>query len=775
MTNHRILLSLVIWAALGVDGLGAAPLAVNRDLSRLASLPSFDVHPDGRFTFVWSAYDRHREWLLASSAAEGSISGSTELSPGVGTYCQPRFVATGAGAGWAFWTRQRDGRWEVVARRLSGGEWAPVEILSGASDHAMTPVAAVNGSHTALAFEQHATPGRIAIRIWDGRQWSAAAPASEAGVSSYRPVLVSGPDGQLWAFWDSYLVSERGYAVFARRILPKPGAIERVSPAGRNCLKPSAVHAATTGLAVAWVQTDEVIGGAGVLDHRDAIHVAIRNSKGWQPASDSAGDGAAAPLEFGLLARMEPGFEPVWGYAGRRRQPILIEDGGALLLLWERRIRSGGPASEPGRLCARRWNGEHWSAPVILHEGLVEYGVPEAAAAAAGRIAIVGRDPRHVFQFLSVDVRSGKPFEFEPWPGWKPVRLPLHAPAARPFIDLDGKRHYLYWGDLHVHSALTPDAEGEVDELMHFARDKAAIDVAVVQENDVNSWLTSAYVDHRLSASEYAQSVYFSRRYTEPGRFVALPGFEWSQRTRDDNKPNHRTVMYAGPDAPIVRHTENNGNFDELCQAVQAAGGNMFTQHEAFRLVGCSADTNIEVATGWGVYISDPETVHRALSAQHRLGFVATSDGHRRNPGTGGGLTGIYAPELTPEAILDALKKRRVYATNGSRVVLDARANGRFMGEDVEAGETVDLQLRVASPKPVARVVLVRDGREIHSSPANGGKEVRAGFTDRPGAGFHWYYWRVELEGSLPHYGGNVEAAEGVFAWSSPHRVTCAH
>ena len=749
---------------IGLCGSLLAAGQVNHDLSQLASLPSFDVHPDGRLTFVWSAYNRDLEWMWAA-ASDGK---AMLLSPGAGIYCHPRFAATGPNAGWAFWTRQRDGRWEVVGRQLAGGAWSPLEILTDGPDQAMLPAAAVSGRYMALAFEQHSNPGRIAMRTWDGRQWSPAAPVSQEGAGSYRPALVSAPGGELWAFWDSYLPAERGYAVFGRRMLPKPAAIERISPPGRNCLKPAAVHAGKTGLAVAWVETDEVIGGAGVLDHQDTIHVATRDSSGWR-------DTAVAPLVFGQLPKMEPEYEAVWGYSGRRRHPMLIDDGGVLTLLWERRIRSGGPAGEPGRLCARRLEGGQWSAPVVLHEGLVEYAVPENLKAAGGRISIVGRDPKHRMQTLAVDLSAGKPFAFEPWPGWKPVSLPLHtAPAARPFIVIEGQRHYLYWGDLHVHSVLTPDAEGEVDELMHFARDKAAIDVVVVQENDSNSWSKDAFVDHRLIASDYAMGVYLSRRYTEPGRFVALPGFEWTQRTADDNKPNHRTVMFAGPDTPIVRHTENNHNFDELCQAVQAAGGNMFTQHEAFRLTGCPVDTNIEVATGWSIYIREPATVHAALSARRRLGFVATSDGHRRNPGTGGGLTGIYAPELTPKAILEALKNRRVYATNGSRIVLDALANGRIMGEDVEAADTVDLRLRVASPKPVARVVLLRDGQEIQSVPVKGAREHSTAFTDRPGPGFHWYYWRVELEGSLPHYSGNVEAAEGLFAWSSPHRVNCA-
>jgi len=764
-------LVLLLLAACGAHG--TEPWVVNHDVPMLASLPSFDAHPGGRLTFAWGVYERDVETMWATSLAGGQMASAVELAP-AGVHCQPRFVATGANDGWAFWTRRREGRWEVAARRLAGGSWLPPEVLSDPTHDAMAPAAVADGSRVTVAFERHSVPQAVVARTWDGRRWSSAATLSGGGAPAYRPALASGPAGEVWAFWDSYLPAERAYAVFGRPVLPAPGPAGRISAPGRNSLKPAAVWAARAGLAVAWLDTEEVTGGAGVLDHWDTIRVATRGAGGWRSTTAEGGEPAVVPLAFGLLARMEPEFEAVWGYAGRRRHPILLDGDGSLWLLWERRIRSGGQSGEPGRLCARRFEGNRWSAPAVLHEGLVEYAVPENSRAAGGKVAVLGRDIRHRFLTLSVDLASGKPLAFEPWPGWRPVQLPRSAPPPRPAIRVDGRRHQLYWGDLHVHSILTPDAEGEVDELMHFTRDKASLDVVVIQENDSNSWSPKAFADHRLSASEYTLSVYFSRRHTEPGRFLALPGFEWSQRTADDNQPNHRTVMYAGPDTPIIRHSENGGDFDELCRVAGAAGGNMFTQHEAFRLTGCAADTNIEVATGWGVYIRNPEKIHRELSAGHRVGFVATSDGHRRNPGTGGGLTGIWAAELTPQAVLDALKRRRVFATSGTRVVVDARANERFMGEDVEAGDTVALRVRVTSPKPVARLVLVRDGREIRVEPGGGGTSFNLAHTDRPGPGFHWYYWRVELEGTQPQYRGNVKPAEGLYAWSSPHRVTCA-
>ena len=65
---------------------------------------------------------------------------------------------------------------------------------------------------------------------------------------------------------------------------------------------------------------------------------------------------------------------------------------------------------------------------------------------------------------------------------------------------------------------------------------KAKIDVMVMQENDASSWLDAgaqgAYRGGMLPEAWYRVGVYLSRKYTEPGGFIALPGWEWSHRNR---------------------------------------------------------------------------------------------------------------------------------------------------------------------------------------------------------------------------------------------------
>lgn len=737
----------------------AQTLTINGAANWLASQPSFAAHADGTQTFVWNAYRLGRDKIFGVTERGGRLSRPLLLSPGGGVYYHPVVVSNG----WVFWSRQVNGRWQIVGRCQRDGRWDPLVVLSGASHNGLAPTAVDFGNGVALAWEDHsAQPQRIMVRVWDGKSWSSARAVSEQ--RAYRPALAATRSGELWAFWDAY-VDER-YVVYGRQVEPRLGDVQRLSKPGRDCLKATAT-AFDGGIGVAWVSRVELIGGEGALDHWDRVQATVVGSGNVEDVAD---------LRHGLLSDIEPKPGPIWGYSGRRRHPMLASDGDGVWLLWERRTIPDGRSDETGQLCGRRFDGRQWSEQVLLWDGLVDYRLATGAGAEDGRLPVVAKDIHHYYQTFEADLRAGVPIESREWPGWKTVELPLRENGPRRSVNIDGQEYHLYWGDLHVHSELTPDAEGEVDELMHFARDRVQLDVVVMQENDSNSWLKSnpqgAYRDHMLTEAEYALSVYFSRRYTEPGRFVALPGFEWSQRT-DDNKPNHRTVIYAGEDTPLVRHPENGNDFNELCEVAEAAGGLMNSQHEAFRLVDRPCDANIEVASGWGAFIMrHPDKFHADLSAGFNVGFVATSDGHRRNPGTGGGLTAIYARELTPEAVMEALREHRVYATNGSRIFMDARANGVFMGQDVEASGEVNLTLKVATPRPLVRAVLVRDGDEIHVVEGRRRTEAEISFADRPGSGFHWYYWRVEQEGTSPHYPANLKVAEGHWAWSSPHRVT---
>jgi len=167
--------------------------------------------------------------------------------------------------------------------------------------------------------------------------------------------------------------------------------------------------------------------------------------------------------------------------------------------------------------------------------------------------------------------------------------------------------------------------------------------------------------------------------------------------------------------------------------------------------------------------IYNPEAgnwVRDALDAGYRLGFLGSGDSHDGHPGIrklgeSAGLAGIFAKDLTRESILEALRSRRVYATNGPRIFLWVDLEGMPMGtvtaEGKEQGSGAGgqrLQIEVVAPEPIVRVDLIRSGVSM-SIPVDGQTEWKLDRTIPPLAPGEYHYVRVVTEG------------EGA-AWSSP-------
>ena len=79
----------------------------------------------------------------------------------------------------------------------------------------------------------------------------------------------------------------------------------------------------------------------------------------------------------------------------------------------------------------------------------------------------------------------------------------------------------------------------------------------------------------------------------------------------------------------------------------------------------------------------------------------------------------MIAPELTREAIIQALRERRCYATTGARIVLDFRVNGHGMGEEfTTAVPDVAVTARVVGTAKLARLEVVCNGSAVLSQSA---------------------------------------------------------
>ena len=650
------------------------------------------------------------------------------------------------------------------------------------------------GTSQALVWQELSSPGDTVIHWQHASHGEVFASGQERGALRFHPSVCRFGENRLICFWDEY---ENGSQwISAREFYPEKGETVRISPPdpGSRCLNPIPLESSGEGLCVAWIKLCDAIGGEGVIDMVHTAHVAFQNSDGaWQMVTDEKGNDEGAAMLNGLLPDLRPGKGYPSGYSGNRRKPMLLDAGDdGVWLLWERKSKhSGGGTKTAGQLLGRRFQNGKWvEGPLLVYDGLIDYRLasPRKVRENGFSFFVVGSEiPRgwkRPSYLVEIDLQKAVPIELDDWRDqFEPAALP-YPEKERYTAESDGKKYQLYWGDLHCHSGLTGDAEGEPDEILLYGRDRAKLDVMVLQDNDeVHGRI--------LTEGEYQTGVSHSQWITEPGKFVALPGYEWTQRTTlkgvpfpyqpvyeqrfKGGFPNHRTVIYPMTGGPIVRYFEVGHQFGVMADRVHAAGGILHSQHPAFHISDHPAETNLEVTACWGIYIrSVPVRFHAELDKGRRMGFIGTSDSHRRNPGLCGGLTGIYAEELTPAAIFEALKAHRVFATNGSKIVLDSRADGRMPDQVVEAEKgKVQLNLRVQATAPIVMVRLIgTKGKTLARFEGNGESTAEFRYVaEQLEEGSHWFYWAVEQEGSSKQYAGNISIARGSLAWSSPHFV----
>ena len=113
----------------------------------------------------------------------------------------------------------------------------------------------------------------------------------------------------------------------------------------------------------------------------------------------------------------------------------------------------------------------------------------------------------------------------------------------------------------------------------------------------------------------------------------------------------------------------------------------------------------VEVHSTWGTF---EWLLHDAFEQGFRVGVVCHSDDHKGRPGNArpgastfgaiGGLTCYFMPELTRDALFQALRKRRHYGTTGTRLFLDLR--GTFdrpvtaLSDDPKLGPVTESSVR---------------------------------------------------------------------------------
>ena len=287
----------------------------------------------------------------------------------------------------------------------------------------------------------------------------------------------------------------------------------------------------------------------------------------------------------------------------------------------------------------------------------------------------------------------------------------LHA-ASNPIHVLEKMPELkLYWGDMHGQTKETVGT-GSLPEYLSFARDVAALDFSAWQGNDFQ--VTVELWDHVKEEI---------KKYHDPGRFVTFLGYEWSGLTPGGGDHN---IYYLGDDEPIYRSDQwliedkvdpetDRYPISELWEtfkgrkdvmAIPHVGG----RHGNFDFYDSERIPLIEVHSNHGTF---EWFLEEAMRRRMKVGFIAASDDHSSRPGltypsggmtTRGGYTGVYAKELTREALWEAFWARRAYGTSGERIIVHVESDGRLMGEEYSTDKTPEIKVKIAGTSPLHEV-----------------------------------------------------------------------
>ncbi|MFO8071857.1 MAG: CehA/McbA family metallohydrolase [Polyangia bacterium] len=701
----------------------------------------------GRWWAAWIGWDENGERVRVCRRDPGrDWTGGFEavsLSPAVTSMSiaagrEGLLVAWTDGGG--LWLRQLDADGGGPrARRLVEAAGAPREacLAAGESGALLAWTEIVSGSRRARAL----TLDRGAP---SGEPWT----ASGQGEIHGSPAAAVG-EGSAWIAWQV----ERGplLAVRCRRI--DDSAAEELEPvavaSGGTVALPALCSDGEGGAWIAWQSDVDPDEGPVLVRWIELAHV------------DPKGRAALPTREMPGVARRGEGVDQ-----GFESPALALAPSGRLVLvgrssqgLWRQDLGAAGWSER------RRLDEEGWACrgrrPSVCGAG------EDLLVAARERAGIVVRQ----LDLSPTGAGEDRPLLLE--------REPLLASgegrrsSSPPRREIDGRR--ILFGDIHQHTAAS-DGTGTHAETYHRARYRYDDDIAAVSDHE-------SFLGKRTPPGEWIETCRAADERTVSGAFVALHAYEWTGRMHPG--PGHKVVYPPAQGGPVLsRDDEASAESSALLRRARESGALVFPHHVGWTGAD-AANHDPQVQSCWeivschGAYErpgvgpiatrgddKPGQFVAEMLDAGLRFGLVGGSDGHgldwqhgicRVRDSHRTGLTAVLCERATREAVLDALRARRCYATSGAKILLWLEAAGAPMGSEIRAPAGARFRALAEGTAPLSSAALVTGGgRELVLEIS--GRELRAaGSLPPPPADPGWSYWYLRV----------VQSDDQV-AWSSP-------
>lgn len=271
--------------------------------------------------------------------------------------------------------------------------------------------------------------------------------------------------------------------------------------------------------------------------------------------------------------------------------------------------------------------------------------------------------------------------------------------------------HRIYWGETHGHTSMA-EAQGSVPNYFRYGREDARLDFIALSEHD--AWMDD---------TEWSQLVDAAKKYNIPGEYLVYLSFE---RTADVGVGGHHNVLFRTPEDRKRVPMQQAGVLSQFYYGLRrdnATSDVLVIPHAHipgdWRMSDPGLQRLLEITSMHGTF---EWFGNYYLKNGHQLGFVGASDNHEGRPGYSGrssvgafqnfgGLAAVMAPELTSDALFDAMRDISAYATaDAARIILDADLNGTPMGKRIKYTEKREIRCRVMGTAPISNIDIVKNG-----------------------------------------------------------------
>lgn len=318
-------------------------------------------------------------------------------------------------------------------------------------------------------------------------------------------------------------------------------------------------------------------------------------------------------------------------------------------------------------------------------------------------------------------------------------------------FDSDAKLQHLF-GQLHAHTDIS-DGSGSLDEAYKWVKEHDADYYAVT---DHSNWFDNeqeANLGDGSKSEKWTKAHETADKYNDPGNFTAIYGYEmtWSGSTGGWGHMN--TFNTPGFETRTNKSMDLKKYYETIQTQPQSISqmnhpGKTFGDFADFGFYSEGADKYvnlIEVGNGEGPirgsgYFPSYEYYTRALDKGWHVAPTNSQDNHKGNWFTSNNArTIVLADDNTRDSIYDALREKRVYASEDTNMTIDYTVNDEVMGSSLG---NVDgkLNFKINATDPDDKIKKV-------SIIANGGVEVESKTFDDNNAN-----WEFSLDPEYSYY-----------------------